>query len=195
MYFFIKEIWFCFCYPLISLPVHSHYLYGHMLAAFREWNMPKSGDTLKGWGTGKPPPLPCPQQHQSFLGHRAIEGARKMNFELWTRGTYRREFSPYHSFPSNPSSIVFVVVVLNWCTWPCSLSVLYSAPLGVPMAFYYIRLSPLWLCKILINVSVYMKIWKLCYYVFFMEIYIRLVYGDEYIIWILKSQLWLFPVG
>lgn len=38
--------------------------------------------------------------------------------------TCKGDILSYQLLPSNPSYIVFVVVVLNWCTWPCSLSVL-----------------------------------------------------------------------
>lgn len=93
--------------------------------------------------------------------------------------TCKGDILSYQSFPSNPSYIVFVVVVLNWCTWPCSMSVLVCS-FGCGILLY--KASPLWLCKTVIDVSVYIYETENDAIMFFMEIYIRLVHGDEYII-------------
>lgn len=84
------------------------------------------------------------------------------------RGTHcsrKGEISSYQSFPSNPSYIVFVVVVLNWCTWPCSLSVLvcsFGCAIGILLykAFFPLVMQIINQCLCIYEKQ---KIMRLCF--------------------------------
>lgn len=103
----------------LFLPVHSHYLYGHMLAAFWEWYAKSGGEVL-----GRPA-LPPTLHLSSFLRTRAIQRPA-LTFELWecsfgsSRCCKRRLAAP---LPPSLSQFtpVLPVALLSWCCAPALL--------------------------------------------------------------------------
>lgn len=101
----------------LSFPVHSHYLYGHMLAAFWEWYA-KSGEE-KSWVLVAHPHLPPFTSHLSF-GHVQYRG------QLWPLNSESADRAALAAVKeTHPCLTQFTpvtpVALLLWCCAPALL--------------------------------------------------------------------------
>lgn len=111
----------------LCLPVHSHYLYGHMLAAFWEWYA-KSGERDLGARGGRPhcwslfvaQPHLAPFTSHPSLGHVQYRG------QLWPLNSWERSLAALAALKETRPGLshftpVLPVALLLWCCAPAPL--------------------------------------------------------------------------